>query len=906
MGTKFVFEFSADNVEGQGDWKDLLGGKGAGLAAMSSAGLPVPPGFTISTEACPLYQGDPDRYESEVFGQVREALSRLETTTGKTFGASQNALLLSVRSGAKFSMPGMMDTVLNIGLNDETVETLARETDNPRFAFDCYRRLLQMFGDVVLEVPARHFELVLFDLKKERQVGHEIQLSGEDLRSVSEQFKEIIERDGKVFPQDPWRQLELATEAVFRSWSNPRAVTYRRLMSIPGDLGTAVNVQTMVFGNRGERSASGVGFTRNPATGENQLYGEYLPQAQGEEVVAGTRTPLPFSDLKINLPELYQQLSEIAKRLEHYYREMQDFEFTIEDGVLFMLQTRDGKRTGRASVRIASDLYREGLIDADEALLRVTSTQLEQLLHPVFVEHQTPPLASGLPASPGAAVGKIVFTADDAVTRKEKGEALILVRSETTPDDIHGMQAAEGILTQRGGMTSHAAVVARGMGKCAVVGCESLHLNQKEEKIEVQGQIFKAGDWISLDGTQGAVYAGRLDRVEPKLDDPALTTFMDLITAVDGMDVRANADTGQDAQRARDFGAVGIGLCRTEHMFFGEDRLPVMQRLILAEGSIERERAASALKEFQRSDFREILEVMDGLPVTVRLLDPPLHEFLPRRSDLEAELKRMREIDAPVEKVRFAQRLLRRLDDLKEVNPMMGHRGCRLGITYPEVTRMQAEALFEAASRLIKEGRDPQVELMIPLVSMASELKNQIDEVRRAIADVQTREGVEVPCLLGTMIELPRAAIIADELAEHAEFFSFGTNDLTQTAYGFSRDDAGRFLAHYLENKIMPVDPFQSIDQVGVGHLVEMACSQGREVRPGIKLGVCGEHGGDPESVLFFQRLDLDYVSCSPFRVPGARLAAAQAAVRQKRTGKIPEHERNQKSSGRRLYSAEI
>ena len=888
MGTKFVFEFSADNVEGQGDWKDLLGGKGAGLAAMSSAGLPVPPGFTISTEACSIYQGELERYQSEVLGQVREALSRLETTTGKTFGASHNALLLSVRSGAKFSMPGMMDTVLNIGLNDETVETLARETDNPRFAFDCYRRLLQMFGDVVLEVPARDFELVLFDLKKERQVGHEIQLSAQDLRSVSEQFKEIIERDGKVFPQDPWRQLELATEAVFRSWSNARAVTYRRLMSIPSDLGTALNVQTMVFGNRGERSASGVGFTRNPSTGENQLYGEYLPQAQGEEVVAGTRTPLPFSHLKSSLPELYQQLSEIATHLENTYREMQDFEFTIEDGILFMLQTRDGKRTGRASLRIASDLYREGLIDADEALLRVTPTQLEQLLHPVFVEHQARPLARGLPASPGAAVGKIVFAADDAVARKEKGDAVILVRSETTPDDIHGMQAAEGILTQRGGMTSHAAVVARGMGKCAVVGCESLHLDEKREEIEVQGQTLKAGDWISLDGTQGAVYAGQLDRVEPKLDDPALTTFMDLIAAVDAMDVRANADTGQDAQRARDFGAVGIGLCRTEHMFFGDDRLPAMQRLILAEGRLERERAASSLKEFQRSDFSEILEVMDGLPVTVRLLDPPLHEFLPRRSELEADLKQMREADAPVEDVRFAQRLLRRVDDLKEVNPMMGHRGCRLGITYPEVTRMQAEALFEAASRLIKKGRDPQVELMIPLVSMASELKNQIDEVRRAMADVQAREGVEVPCLLGTMIELPRAALIAEELAEHAEFFSFGTNDLTQTAYGFSRDDAGRFLAHYLENKIMAVDPFQSIDQVGVGRLVEMACNKGREIRQGIKLGVCGEHGGDPESVLFFQRLDLDYVSCSPFRVPGARLAAAQAAVRQKRTGKTP------------------
>ncbi len=882
METKFVFEFSADNVEGQGDWKALLGGKGAGLAAMSGAGLPVPPGFTISTEACAVYQTDPHGYQREVIGQVNEALSRLEAATGKTFGAAQNALLLSVRSGAKFSMPGMMGSVLNIGLNDETVETLARETGNPRFAFDCYRRLLQMFGDVVLEVPARNFELVLFDIKKERQVSHEIQLSAEDLRNISARFKEIIEHEGKAFPQDPRRQLELATEAVFRSWNNPRAVTYRRLMSIPGDLGTAVNVQTMVFGNLGERSGSGVGFTRNPATGENELYGEYLPQAQGEEVVAGTRTPLPFSHLKINLPELYQELSEIALRLENYYREMQDFEFTIEDGVLFMLQTRDGKRTGKASVRIASDLYKEGLINADEALLRVTPAQLEQLLHPVFVEHETSPLATGLPASPGAAVGGVVFTAADAVARKEKGEAVILVRSETTPDDIHGMQAAEGILTQRGGMTSHAAVVARGMGKCAVVGCESLHLDEEAEQIEVRGQTLKTGDWISLDGTQGAVYTGQLDRVEPKLDDPALTTFMDLIASVDAMDVRANADSGRDAQRARDFGAVGIGLCRTEHMFFGEDRLPAMQRLILAEGSFERERAAAELREFQRNDFSEILEVMDGLPVTIRLLDPPLHEFLPSRSNLESELKRMRDENAPIEGIRFAHRLLRRLDELKEVNPMMGHRGCRLGITYPEVTRMQAEALFEAASHLIKKGHDPRVELMIPLVSMASELKDQVDEVRRAMADVQAREGVEVPCLLGTMIELPRAAIVADELAEHAEFFSFGTNDLTQTAYGFSRDDSGRFLAHYLENKIMSTDPFQSIDQVGVGYLVELACTRGREVRQEIKLGVCGEHGGDPESVLFFQSLGLDYVSCSPFRVPGARLAAAQAAVSQK------------------------
>ncbi|MFQ5741394.1 MAG: pyruvate, phosphate dikinase [Acidobacteriota bacterium] len=876
---QFVYEFNSMNVDGRGDMKDLLGGKGAGLAEMSRAGLPVPPGFTLSTEACSLFLQDRASYQDRVVPEIDRALQRLEEISGKKFGASSNALLVSVRSGAKFSMPGMMDTVLNVGLNDRTVRTLAEETGNPKFAYDSYRRLLQMFGNVVLGIEGGKFESILERYKSDSHVHHEIELSSEQLSAIADEFKETIATEGCEFPQEPDRQLQLAVEAVFKSWDNPRAKTYRRFNDIPEDLGTGVNVQMMVFGNRGERSGSGVGFTRSPATGSPHLYGEFLPQAQGEEVVAGTRTPLPFSDLEGRYPDIFAQLSEIADKLEKRYREMQDFEFTMEDGKLFMLQTRDGKRTGLAAVRIAVDMEKEGLISSEEAILRVQPDQLAQLLYPVFKEGNYDILAEGLPASPGAEVGKIVFTADDAVQWAERGEHVILARGETTPDDIHGMQAAVGILTSRGGMTSHAAVVARGMGKCSVVGCESLLIDEESRHLSGNGHTLVEGDVISLDGTHGSVILGEVEKVATAASDGLFKEYLSLVDGVAAMGVRANADTPEDARNALRFGAIGIGLCRTEHMFFGKERLPLMQEMVLAESRSERKAALEKLKAFQREDFYGILEVMDGLPVTVRLLDPPLHEFLPRRQDILSQIEELKKGGASTERIAAKQKMLARAEELKEMNPMLGHRGCRLGITYPEITEMQAEALFGAACQLKKEGKSPLVEVMVPLVSLEKEFFDQASLIHKKATEVLEGENTQVPYMVGTMIELPRAALIADKLARECEFFSFGTNDLTQTTFGFSRDDSGRFVKVYEEKDILPKDPFQTLDQEGVGQLLQMAVERGRKTRPGIKLGICGEHGGDGGSIGFCQKLHLDYVSCSPFRVPSARLAAAQAAI---------------------------
>lgn len=876
---RFIYEFNQNNVDGRGDMKDVLGGKGAGLAEMRRAGLPVPPGFTISTEACLLFNESQERYAADVWPEVDKAMRRLEEAAGRKFGVDNDPLLLSCRSGAKISMPGMMDTVLNIGLNDQVTARLMETTGNGAFAYDCYRRLLQMFGDVVLGISDRRFSRVLEGRREKFGVRFEMELPGEELKSVCEEFKKIIREEWGEFPQDPIRQLKMATEAVFGSWNNPRAVTYRKIHEIPDDLGTAVNVQMMVFGNRGDRSGSGVGFTRSPSTGEKHLYGEYLPRSQGEEVVAGIRTPLGFDELERISPELYRELKEIAEKLEHHYREMQDFEFTIEEGKLYFLQTRTGKRTGSAAVRIATEMFKEGLIPRDDAIRRVEPEQLTQLLHPVFKDQDVEALATGLPASPGAAVGKIVFSADDAVERAAKGEAVILVRNETTPDDIHGMNAAQGILTSRGGMTSHAAVVARGMGKCCVVGCEELDVDEEERKIHVGGVTLEEGDMVSIDGNNGRVMKGIVEKVDVEPGGGLLADFMDLVREVPTLAVRANADTGKDAAVAREFGARGIGLCRTEHMFFAQDRLPLMQEMLLADSLEGRKKVLERLKKFQKEDFQDILKVMDGLPVTVRLLDPPLHEFLPNAEELGVELERLRSEGAPAEEIRLKERLLERARDLKEMNPMMGHRGCRLGITYPEITQMQVEALFEAACELKEEGKDPRVEVMIPLVGLAEEFKNQEAVIREAADRVLSQSEVALSYLVGTMIELPRAALVADEIARNSEFFSFGTNDLTQTTFGYSRDDAGRFIKIYRDKGILKKDPFQTLDRDGVGQLIRIAVDKGRETRPGIKLGICGEHGGDPASVFFCHEVGLNYVSCSPYRVPVAKLAAAQAAI---------------------------
>jgi pyruvate, orthophosphate dikinase len=885
--TKYVFFFGGGKAEGNGKMKDELGGKGAGLAEMTNAGLPVPPGFTVQTAGCREYMKT-GTVALELEQQMSSALARLEALQGQKLGTGDNPLLVSVRSGAKFSMPGMMDTILNLGLNDESVKVLAQKSQNERFAYDSYRRLIQMFGNVVLDIPKHAFDEVFDGQKKKRGVKQDTELTAADLQEVIAAYKQVVKKHaGRDFPQKPLEQLILARDAVFRSWNNDRAKVYRRINNISDDLGTAVNVQCMVFGNLGDTSGTGVGFTRNPATGAKEFYGEFLMNAQGEDVVAGIRTPIHISELKKVMPEVYDQLREITTRLEKHYRDVQDFEFTIQEGRLYMLQTRNGKRTGLAAVRVAIDMVNEDLIKPEEAIFRVEPNQLYDFLVPRLDESggKVEVIATGLPASPGAAVGQIVFTANEAVVAAGTGtekKPVVLVRSETTPEDIRGMEVAAGILTARGGMTSHAAVVTRGMGKCCIVGAGDLEIDEKKKEMRVGELVLKAGDWISLDGTTGRVIKGKLNTVPASADNADLTTLMGWAEPFRTMGVRANADIPRDAIQARAFGAEGIGLCRTEHMFFAEDRIPHMRAMIMAENEEERRKQLANLLPMQREDFEGLFRAMDGLPVTIRLLDPPLHEFLPKREELMVEIAKLELTDAKSPKLPEKRAILRRVEELHEFNPMLGLRGCRLGIAFPEITEMQARAIFEAAVNVAKEGKKPIAEVMVPLTVTVKEMVNQSAIIRGVADQVFKEKGRSVHYHVGTMIELPRACVVADEIAKDAEFFSFGTNDLTQTTYGFSRDDIGTFLPAYVERGILKNDPFASIDQKGVGYLVELGVARGRKVRPDLELGICGEHGGDPESVAYCHRIGLTYVSCSPFRVLTARLAAAQAAASDK------------------------
>jgi len=886
--TQHVFFFGGGKAEGNGSMKDVLGGKGAGLAEMTNAGLPVPPGFTIQTEACREYMRG--ALSPAVNTEMYAALERLEKLQGQKLGSGENPLLVSVRSGAKFSMPGMMDTILNLGLNDQAVEALARRSNNPRFAYDSYRRLIQMFGDVVLDVPKKHFEHIFDSVKKRAKVKYDYELQPKELKEIIGEYKKLVKKEtGKEFPQAPLDQLVQARDAVFRSWMNERAKTYRRINRIDDWLGTAVNVQAMVFGNLGENSGTGVGFTRNPATGEKIFFGEYLMNAQGEDVVSGVRTPLPISELERVMPDCYQQLKTITGKMEKHYRDMQDFEFTIQDGKLYMLQTRNGKRTGLAAVRVAIDMVKEKLITQEEAIHRVEPNQLYDFLVPRLVEkgEKIEVLATGLPASPGAAVGQIVFTAEDAVKQHQSGafKTIILVRGETTPEDIAGMEVAAGILTSRGGMTSHAAVVTRGMGKCCVAGAGDCTVDETKKELRVKGKTFKHGDWISLDGTTGRVIAGKLKTLDAQPDDPDLVTFMSWVDPVRRLRIRANADIPRDAKNARMFGAEGIGLCRTEHMFFAEDRIGHMRAMILCDNEKDRRAALKKLLPMQRADFVGLFKAMESLPVTIRTIDPPLHEFLPKREDLMVEIQHLVDTKPRSPKLKELRTLLARVEELHEQNPMLGLRGCRLGIAFPEITEMQVRAILEAACIVKSKGADPHPEIMIPLVATIEETRNQATIVRRVAAEVFKEKGVKVDYMVGTMIELPRAALTADQVAEEAEFFSFGTNDLTQTTFGISRDDINQFLPAYMKAGIFKQDPFATLDQAGVGLLVKMATEKGRKTRPTLKVGICGEHGGDPESVKFCHKIGLNYVSCSPFRLLTARLAAAQAALEEKQTG---------------------
>jgi len=859
--------------------RDLLGGKGANLAEMTSLGLPVPQGFTVTTEACTRYYNDGKVIAEEIVNQIYEALAKVEKIAGKKFGDPENPFLVSVRSGARVSMPGMMDTILNLGLNDVAVKGLAKQTANERFAYDSYRRFIQMFSDVVMGIDKAKFEAILDDVKEKNGAKQDTDLTAENLKEVVERYKALYKEEmGAEFPQDPKVQLLEAVKAVFRSWDNPRAIVYRRMNDIPSDWGTAVNVQAMVFGNMGNDSGTGVAFTRNPSTGEKKLYGEFLMNAQGEDVVAGIRTPEPIERLKETMPEVYNQFAHIAETLEKHYRDMQDMEFTIERGKLYMLQTRNGKRTATAALKIAVDLVEEGLLTKEEALLKVEPKQLDSLLHPTFdpaALKKAKPIAKGLPASPGAATGQIYFTAEEAKAAKERGQKVILVRTETSPEDIEGMYAAEGILTSRGGMTSHAAVVARGMGRCCVAGCSDIKVNEEAKAFTVNGEVYKEGDFISLDGSTGNVYKGQIPTQEPS-ETGDFATLMSWADQIRKLQVRTNADTPRDAKQAVKFGAEGIGLCRTEHMFFDEDRIPAVREMIVSKTEEQRRKALDKLLPMQKADFKAIYEAMEGRPVTIRLLDPPLHEFLPHEDEeiraLAAEMGiEYEELKATVE-------------GLKEFNPMLGHRGCRLAVTYPEIAEMQTRAIIEAAAEVKQEkGIDIVPEIMIPLVGEVKELKYVKDVVVKTAEAVMKEKGVELKYMVGTMIEVPRAALTADEIATEAEFFSFGTNDLTQMTFGFSRDDAGKFLEDYYNKKIFEFDPFARVDQVGVGKLMKMAAELGRSVRPNIKLGICGEHGGDPSSVEFCHSIGLNYVSCSPFRVPIARLAAAQAQVKNPR-----------------------
>ncbi len=874
MARKYVYFFGGGKAEGNKDMKNLLGGKGANLHEMTNIGIPVPPGFTITTEAC-VYYFKNGTFPPGLEEEVKENLKKLENLTGKTFGSIDNPLLVSVRSGARASMPGMMDTILNLGLNDQSVQGLAKRTSDERFAYDSYRRFIQMFSDVVLGVDRNLFEERLRAKKAEVGVREDFELQAKHLKELVEEFKDIVKKvTGKPFPQDPYEQLWLAIEAVFKSWNNKRAIEYRRLHKIPDDWGTACNVQTMVFGNMGFDSATGVAFTRDPSTGEKTVYGEYLPNAQGEDVVAGIRTPKKLQLLANEMPEAYKELLEIFDRLEKHYRDMMDIEFTIEKGKVYILQTRVGKRSARAEVKIAVDMVKEGLITKEEAILRVDPRRIEQLLHPMIdPKAEKVVLTKGLPASPGAAWGKVIFDSDEAADLSEAGEPVILVRDETSPDDIRGMARSRGILTARGGMTSHAAVVARGIGKPCVVGAEEIEVDYENNLFKVRDVVVKKGDIITIDGSTGEVLLGKVPTVDPELFEE----FNELLKWADEIrwiGVRANADTPADAQRARKFGAEGIGLCRTEHMFFEGDRIYAMQEMILAKTKEERERALAKLRPMQREDFKGLFKAMDGFPVTIRLLDPPLHEFVPKTKEQMEELSKRTGV--PVEEIAVKSEALR------EANPMLGHRGCRLGIVYPEITEMQARAIFEAACECIKEGIKAIPEIMVPIVSMKEELDNQKAIIDRVAQEVMKEKGVEVEYTVGTMIELPRACVTADKIAQTAEFFSFGTNDLTQTTYGFSRDDVGKFVPKYIELGILKDDPFQVLDQEGVGALVKIGIEKGRSTRPNLKVGICGEHGGEPSSVEFCHRVGMDYVSCSPFRVPVARLAAAQAVVKEK------------------------
>jgi len=879
---KYFYYFGDGRAEGDGNMKDLLGGKGAGLAEMTNTGVPVPPGFTITTDVCRLFYENNMELPEPLEEEMRKYITRLEKSAGMEFGNKNNPLLISVRSGAKFSMPGMMDTVLNLGLNDETLQGLIKKTDNERFAYDSYRRFIQMFGSVVLGIDKSEFEEFLEKRKKKQRITMDTELTVDDLKYIIKKFKALIlEKTGEEFPQDPMDQLVRARDAVFKSWNNPRAITYRHLNNIPSGLGTAVNIQTMVFGNMGDNSATGVGFTRNPSTGQKEFYGEYLTNAQGEDVVAGIRTPRHISNLAKEMPRVYKQLKEITTKLEKHYRDVQDFEFTIQEGKLYLLQTRTGKRTTAAAVKIAVDMVKENLIDKEEALTRVEPELLEQLLHPMIDPSATVNvIARGLAASPGAASGAVVFTADDAVRFSEGGNDVILVRQETNPDDIHGMNAARGILTARGGMTSHAAVVARGMGKCCIAGAEDIKVYEVDKKMIVGETVIKEGDAITLNGSKGEVMLGQVATIAPQLSGE-FATFMKWADEIRKLKVRTNADTPADAAQAVAFGAEGIGLCRTEHMFFAPERIPIVQEMILATDEIARREALDKLLPFQKNDFKAIFIAMDGRPVTIRTIDPPLHEFLPDRQDIIKEIGELKERKAWEDEIREKEKVLQRIDELHEFNPMLGHRGCRLGITYPEITEMQARAIFMAACEVAKgrRAKAPVVEIMIPLVGIVDELKNQREIIDSVAEEVMKKYKVEIQYLVGTMIEVPRGALTADEIAEVAEFFSFGTNDLTQLTFGYSRDDAAKFLNVYLNKGILKQDPFVSLDMTGVGELIRIAAEKGKKTRNDIKLGICGEHGGDPDSIRFCHEVGLDYVSASPFRVPIARLAAAQAVL---------------------------
>ena len=877
---KYVYFFD----EGKGDMKSILGGKGAGLAEMTRIGLPVPQGFTITTEVCVEYYKNEKKYPQGLEEQIEENLKKLEKVSKKAFGDSKNPLLVSVRSGALISMPGMMDTVLNLGLNDVTILGIVEKTKNERFAYDSYRRFMQMFGNVVLGIEHDKFEYLLEGLKKEFKVKLDTEIDCEGLKILVERYKKLIKKEtGEDFPQEPKSQLKMAIDAVFNSWNTKRAVTYRRINKISDDLGTAVNVQEMVFGNMGEDSGTGVGFTRNPSTGEKEDYGEYLLNAQGEDVVAGIRTPLPLSNLKNDSLEVHEELIKIVTLLEKHYRDVQDYEFTIEKGKLYLLQTRTGKRTAQAALKIAVDMVEEGIISKEEAILRIEPNQLNQLLHRrIDPKAKVEVIAKGLPASPGAAYGKVVFTADEAEELGKKGEKVILVRSETTPDDIHGMVEAQGVLTSRGGMTSHAAVVARGMGKACVAGCSALNINTKKGIISVNDLVIKKDEFITIDGGTGEVFMGKVPTIEPKMSKE-FETLLSWADKIKRLGVYANADTPEDAKKARELGAEGIGLTRTEHMFMQQDRLPIVQKMIMADTLKSRAEALEKLLPVQKGDFLGILKAMDGLPVIIRLLDPPLHEFLPNLEDtlIEVTTLKLKNIDS-VELAK-KEKLLEKIKSLHEINPMLGLRGCRLGILYPEIYDMQVEAIIDAAIELTKKGINVKPEIMIPLISHVNEFRPICKRTRKIADDKIQSSGVELEYKVGTMIELPRAALTADKIAEEAEFFSFGTNDLTQTTFGISRDDAeGKFLLKYVEEKILEENPFEVLDREGVGELVKIGTKLGRKTRPNLEVGICGEHGGEPQSVEFCHSVGLNYVSCSPFRVPIARLAAAQAVIKRK------------------------